>query len=267
MQLLRPLFLTMTTLLRFCRLATGFMKMPTTTTSVRRTAPMIFLASYQPVSSVSSKQNDAQEHEHDDDANNNNTILDPLVVCGPSGVGKGTIIAKYMEEMGGSERFGFTVSHTTRAPREGEEHGIHYHFCPLESMTQNIKDGAFLEYAEVHGNFYGTSWSSLRDVQNGGKRCLLDIDVQGVQTIKRQESELLQPKYIFISPPSLKELEERLIGRGTESAESLARRTANAREEMEYGMEEDNFDAIVVNQNLEYAVRDFAHAIKKLYQL
>jgi guanylate kinase len=250
---LRPLILTMTTLLRFCRLANGLMKMPIT--SRRRTLPMVL--AYQAVSSLSSK------HAHDD----GNTILDPLIVCGPSGVGKGTIIAKYMEEMGGNDRFEFTVSHTTRAPREGEEHGIHYHFCPLESMTQNIEDGAFLEYAEVHGNFYGTSWSSLRDVQNGGKRCLLDIDVQGVQTIKRQESAMLQPKYIFISPPSLKELEERLIGRGTESAESLARRTANAREEMEYGMQEDNFDAVVVNANLEYAVRDFAHAIKKLYQL
>jgi guanylate kinase len=194
-------------------------------------------------------------------------ILDPLIVCGPSGVGKGTIIAKFMEEMGGSGLFGFTVSHTTRAPREGEENGIHYHFVEMEHMKDEISQGKFLEYAEVHGNFYGTSWSSLRDVQKGGKRCLLDIDVQGVHNIKTMESDILKPKYVFISPPSLEDLEKRLIGRGTESAESLARRTANARKELEYGTQGDNFDAIVVNNDLDVACLEFSDVVKKIYDL
>merc|ERR1719215_859288 len=94
------------------------------------------------------------------------TLLDPLIVCGPSGVGKGTIIARFMDEMGGSDRFGFTVSHTTRKPREGEVDGVHYHFVDAETMRRRISEGGFfLESAEVHGNLYGTSLRSLRDVR------------------------------------------------------------------------------------------------------
>jgi guanylate kinase len=145
-------------------------------------------------------------------------VLDPLVVCGPSGVGKvsqqgeeknayhvtalvlilahfhsfhmqGTIIDKYMEEYGGKEKFGFTVSHTTRLPRPGEENGVHYHFSTLETMRREINDGRFLEHAEVHGNLYGTSWTSMKHVQLYGKRCLLDIDVQGVRRLKGLENQ------------------------------------------------------------------------------
>lgn len=195
----------------------------------------------------------------------NDVVLDPLVVCGPSGVGKGTIIAKFMEELGGKDRFEFTVSHTTRSPRPGEEDGVHYHFVDMDEMKQAIADGKFLEHAQVHGNFYGTSWSSLRHVQKLGKHCLLDIDVQGVKNIKQMESDVLKPKYIFISPPSMDILEERLVGRGTETAESLARRTANARSEVEYGSQEDNFDAVVVNNDLDEACEEFARVVKGLY--
>jgi guanylate kinase len=192
-------------------------------------------------------------------------ILDPLVVCGPSGVGKGTIIAKYMEDFGGKDRFGFTVSHTTRSPRPGEEDGIHYHFSSHDAMRLEIDAGLFLEHAEVHGNLYGTSWSSMRNVQTSGKRCLLDIDVQGVRRIKSLQSPTLKPTYIFISPPSLDILEKRLADRGTESAESLARRTQNARVEMEYGLTEGNFDFIVVNDDLDEATRKFSKVIEEIY--
>jgi guanylate kinase len=192
-------------------------------------------------------------------------VLDPLVVCGPSGVGKGTIIQKFMEELNGKEHFQFSVSHTTRSGRPGEQDGVHYHFVTLEAMKQAISKGEFLEHAEVHGNYYGTSWQSLRDVQQTGKRCLLDIDVQGVKNIKRMESPTLKPRYIFISPPSLEVLQERLVGRGTESAESLARRTANARAELDYGLEEGQFDAIVVNHDLDAACQEFASLVRELY--
>jgi guanylate kinase len=194
-------------------------------------------------------------------------VLEPLVVCGPSGVGKGTIISKFMEELGGKDVFEFTVSHTTRSPRPGEEDGVHYHFVELDQMKQAIADGEFLEHAEVHGNFYGTSYSSLRHVQQLGKRCVLDIDVQGVKNIKTMESDLLKPKYIFISPPSLETLEQRLVGRGTETAESIARRTANARRELEYGSQEDNFDAVVINNDLDEACEEFSRVVRDLFEL
>jgi guanylate kinase len=207
--------------------------------------------------STSSKSNS------DDD----DSVLDPLIVCGPSGVGKGTIISKFMDELGGQDKFGFTVSHTTRQPREGEIKGIHYHFVEKEYMKQEIDRGAFLEYAAVHGNLYGTSLQALSDVQKGGKRCLLDIDVAGVRSIKSVESEmLLKPKYVFIAPPSFEALKERLLGRGTETPESMERRTANAKAEVEYGTLQ-NFDAIVVNNDLDMACHEFLETVKTLYGL
>lgn len=214
----------------------------------------------------------------------NGLILQPLVVCGPSGVGKGTIIQKYMQEYGGSKLFGFTVSHTTREPRPGEIDGVHYHFTDVPTMKQAIERNDFLEFAQVHGNWYGTSLKSLKYVQEiGGKLPLLDIDVQGVKNIKKwQETQdmreytsdcynvgdsvpLLDAKFIFIAPPSLDTLKERLISRGTESKESLERRTANAVAEVQYGLQEGNFDAIVVNDDLNEACVRFKNAIEKIY--
>jgi guanylate kinase len=193
-------------------------------------------------------------------------VLEPLVVCGPSGVGKGTLINKFMEEMGGKERFDFTVSHTTRQPRPEEVDGIHYHFVSVDVMERFIMEDCFLEHAEVHGNYYGTSWTALKDVEKGGKKALLDIDVQGVKKFKSSHSPTLQPKYLFIAPPSYEILECRLKERGTESAESLRRRTENARAELEYGMQEGNFDFVVVNDELERACEEFAAVIDQLYQ-
>ena len=202
------------------------------------------------------------------DDNTNDAIIEPLVVCGPSGVGKGTIINKYMEELGGSDLFGFSVSHTTRDPRPGEENGVHYHFTSLEAMKRDIDEGLFLEHAEVHGNYYGTSWQTLRDSQLQGKRCLLDIDVQGVKHLKSycHGVPTFQPKYVFVAPPSLESLLQRLEGRGTETAESLARRTANAKAEVEYGMTKGNFDCIVVNDDLDQACQDFQQAVDSMYK-
>ena len=228
-----------------------------------------------------------------DKSNNENSnkkqqvTLDPLVVCGPSGAGKGTIISKFMTERAGNRSFGFTVSHTTRSPRDGEVRGIHYHFCSREQMQQLCANNYFLETAQVHGNEYGTSWQALLQVQEQGKKCLLDIDVQGVRRLKEHASSsndnndaagqnhhpilmntnniLWQPKYIFIAPPSLQVLEARLIGRGSESAETLQRRIGNARAEVEYGLAPGNFDKIVVNDDLEQAVLDFEQAVLDLY--
>ncbi|KAL7575220.1 hypothetical protein ACA910_018705 [Epithemia clementina (nom. ined.)] len=226
----------------------------------------------------------------------NVVVLDPLVVCGPSGVGKGTIIQRFMMDQDHCERFGFCVSHTTRQPRPGEVNGVHYHFISHAEMQQLLSSSSssnfFLEWAQVHGNYYGTSWQALQEVQASGRKCLLDIDVQGVQRLQaleqaqqqQQQSSLsssslsfrLAPKYVFIAPPSLEALEDRLRQRGTESEEALQRRLRNAAHELEFGLTGETtttttegssssssssskspFHAVIVNHDLDQAVEEF----------
>lgn len=211
-------------------------------------------------------------------AHSETPVLDPLVVCGPSGVGKGTIIEHFMRECEWAEKlFAFGVSHTTRPPRRGEVNGKHYFFVDMELMKSLIDNDYFVESAQVHGNYYGTSWQAIRSVQAMGKKCLLDIDVQGVQRIKRlvelsaevkpDANVRFHPKYIFIAPPSIDVLEARLLGRGSESEETLRRRIGNARSEVEYGMKPGNFDRIVVNANLNESILEFERAVMELYGL
>eukprot|EP00559_Dactyliosolen_fragilissimus_P006044 CAMPEP_0184866236 /NCGR_PEP_ID=MMETSP0580-20130426/21489_1 /TAXON_ID=1118495 /ORGANISM="Dactyliosolen fragilissimus" /LENGTH=215 /DNA_ID=CAMNT_0027365813 /DNA_START=213 /DNA_END=860 /DNA_ORIENTATION=- len=205
----------------------------------------------------------------------NSDILEPLIVCGPSGVGKGTIISRFMNDYGGSDDFGFTVSHTTRKPRPGEVDGVHYHFTDQYCMTQDILKGNFLEHAEVHGNLYGTSFDSLKTVQHNLKKIpLLDIDVTGVKNIKLQQMRPhgagvpeLRAKFVFIAPPSMEILRQRLEDRGTETKESLDRRTQNASKEMVYGTTEGNFDCLIINDTIHQACQDFKKAVKSMYDL
>ena len=307
-------------------------------------------------------------------------ILQPLVVCGPSGVGKGTIISRFMEIANGKKsedlnllpEFKFSVSHTTRLPRNGEIHGVHYHFVTKEYMLSKINNTSsnsssnssssssssnsgindnedtnnnfFVEYAHVHGNLYGTSFQSIYDASSSSssssvlemedandrrrqRECLLDIDVKGVRSIKefqlRQQREvrevidmkipkgsssnirlgkerstqqyivepptrqspmsstpsvtsnnnsssrlllpLLDPRYIFITPPNLETLRLRLANRNTETPQSLELRLRNAQDEMDYGMTTGNFDAVIVNEDLERACEEFFNVVKGLY--
>lgn len=127
------------------------------------------------------------------------TSLKPVVFCGPSGAGKGTMIEMLMKEFP-NEQFGFSVSHTTRGPREGEVDGVHYNFTTVEKMKEDIAAGKFIEHAEVHGRFYGSSVAAVESVQSSGKVCILDIDVQGVKNVKKSS---LDPYYVFIAPPSM----------------------------------------------------------------
>ena len=170
-------------------------------------------------------------------------------------LGKSTVMKKLMGEYG--EYFGFSVSHTTRQPRPGEEDGKDYHFVTKEQMQELISAGEFIENATFSGNNYGTSKASVEDVLARGKICILDIDVQGVKAVKETD---LTPLFVFIKPPSLDTLEERLRSRGTETEESLSKRLGAAAAEMEYGEAEGNFDTIIVNDDLETAyhnLRDF----------
>jgi len=194
--------------------------------------------------------------------------ISPLIICGPSGVGKGTIISRFMDE-GGSQHFGFAVSHTTRQPRPGEINGVDYNFVSDHIMRQAIANDEFLEYAEVHGNLYGTSYDSLQKVCQLQKNPLLDIDVSGVKLIKEKHklTSEFHAKYVFVAPPSMDILSERLIGRGTETKESVKKRTRNAEAEMEYGMVKGNFDDVIVNGNLDQACRDFRDTVSQFYDL
>lgn len=185
----------------------------------------------------------------------------PVVVCGPSGVGKGTLIEMLMKKFSG-DQFGFSVSHTTRQPRPGEEDGVHYNFSTVEAMKKEIDEGKFIESAEVHGKYYGTSVAAVESVQKSGKICILDIDVQGAQSVKKSS---LDPIYMFISPPSQEELEKRLRGRGTESEESVQKRLGAAAKELEYGQQDGNFDRIFVNDDLQKTFDEICVAFKEWY--
>jgi len=169
-------------------------------------------------------------------------------VCGPSGVGKGTLLNRLMAEY--PDEFGFSVSHTTRAPRAGEQDGVHYNFCDKAKMEAMIANGEFIEYARVHNNIYGTSIAAVRAVSGAGKTCLLDIDVQGADSVKKTN---LNARFLFVSPPSFADLETRLRGRGTEDEEKIQLRLKNAHGEMAYLEKPNFFDSVIVNDNLEHA--------------
>ncbi|KAL3906577.1 MAG: hypothetical protein SGARI_003942 [Bacillariaceae sp.] len=186
--------------------------------------------------------------------------VDPLVICGPSGVGKGTIIEGLMKRYPGDSQS--PVSHTTRQPRPGEENGTHYHFIDMEEMQQQIENGKFVEHAHVHGNLYGTSKRAIADLQKDNKITILDIDMQGVMAVKEAN---IPAKYVFIAPPSFAELEERLRGRATETEEAIQRRLGNAAKEIEYGQAEGNFDQVIVNGNVEGAVQELVDILEKWY--
>ncbi|XP_068215276.1 guanylate kinase isoform X2 [Palaemon carinicauda] len=185
----------------------------------------------------------------------------PLVLCGPSGAGKSTLLKKLLEEFG--PHFGFSVSHTTRSSRPGEEHGTHYYFVSKEEMQEAIENGEFIEHAEYSGNLYGTSKKAVDDVSSSGRICILDIDMQGVIQVKDSE---LQPYYLFIQPPSIEELEQRLRARGTETEESLMRRLETAKKELEYGAKDGNFDKIIINDNVDEAYEQLREFIKPIVE-
>ncbi|XP_052862431.1 uncharacterized protein LOC128269108 isoform X3 [Anopheles cruzii] len=180
----------------------------------------------------------------------------PLVICGPSGSGKSTLLKKLFKEF--PDTFGFSVSHTTRKPRPGEENGIHYHFVSVEEMQGAIENGEFIETAVFSGNMYGTSKKAVENVQHQGKVCVLDIEIEGVKQIRN--SDRLNPLLVFVNPPSVDELERRLRGRKTETEESLQKRLNTARIEIEYGTTSGNFHVVIQNNNLKQAyddLRDF----------
>ncbi|WP_456392827.1 guanylate kinase [Nitratifractor sp.] len=172
-----------------------------------------------------------------------------LILSGPSGAGKSTIIQRAEPRIGD---FYFSISTTTRPPREGERDGVDYYFVSREEFEREIAAGEFLEYAQVHGNYYGTSLRPVREALKEGKLVIFDIDVQGHRLARAKMGDLITSA--FITPPSLAELERRLSARSTDDPETIRRRLENAREEIQ-ALEE--YDFLIVNDELEQATEAF----------
>ena len=177
-----------------------------------------------------------------------------LVLSGPSGAGKSTIINAASSQIG---EYYFSISTTTREPRAGEVHGKDYFFVSTESFKEDIKAGNFLEYAQVHGNYYGTSLKPVREALDLGKLVIFDIDVQGHRLVRAKMNDITTSA--FITPPTLKELEKRLRDRCTDSEEVIERRLENAKEEIRAVGE---YDFTIINDTVEEAAREFVIVAK-----
>ncbi|KAH8260462.1 hypothetical protein KR038_000802 [Drosophila bunnanda] len=176
----------------------------------------------------------------------------PLVLCGPSGSGKSTLLKRLFADF--PNTFGFSISHTTRKPRKGEEHAVHYYFVERPEMEAAIAGNEFIETAEFSGNLYGTSKAAVREIQSQGRVCILDIEQKGVEQIRRTD---LNPILIFNNPPSIEELERRLRLRGSETEESLRKRLNAAQVELDYGLKAGNFHKIINNVDIDVAYQEF----------
>lgn len=168
-----------------------------------------------------------------------------LVMSGPSGAGKSTLCRLLLED----PRVKFSVSATTRAPRPGEKDGRDYHFVTPEQFRQLIREGAFIEHAEVHGNLYGTLRKPMEEALDRGETFLLEIDVQGANQLQALGEPGL---YVFVAPPDFETLRKRLVGRGTDKPEVIERRLKKAEDEYR---ERVKYDHVVVNDDLKRALR------------
>lgn len=168
------------------------------------------------------------------------------VVSGFSGAGKGTLMKRLMSDY---DNYALSISMTTRAPREGERDGVEYFFTTKEKFEETIANDGLIEYAQYVGNYYGTPKAYVESQLEAGKDVILEIEIQGALKVKAQYPDCL---LLFVTPPNAKELEKRLVGRGTETADVIAKRLARAVEESQ-GIED--YDYIVVNDDLDECVK------------
>lgn len=189
------------------------------------------------------------------------SVNNPLVLVGPSGVGKSTLITALMQRYPGE--FEFSISSTTRLPRTGESHGVHYYYITREEFMRKIDENEFVEHCEVHNNMYGTSKTAVKNIFDKGKICLLDIDVQGVMKLANSGMEFNR---IFVKPKDIETLEQRLRGRATDSEEVIRNRVKNASKEMDLAKKySDIFRNIIVNDDFEVAKEDIIRNVKEFY--
>jgi guanylate kinase len=176
-----------------------------------------------------------------------------FVVVAPSGAGKTSLVNALLER---DPNIRLSISHSTRKPRAGEEHGKHYHFIERAEFERMIAAGDFLEHANVYGNYYGTSRKWIEGELHGEHDVLLEIDWQGAAQVRKLFPQMVG---IFILPPSLGELRRRLEGRGKDSAETIAKRMASAREEISHVLE---FEYIIINESFDSAVVDLIAVVR-----
>ena len=176
-----------------------------------------------------------------------------MVISGFSGAGKGTLVKKLLSEY---DNYALSISMTTRQPREGEEDGREYFFRTREQFEENIAKNGFIEYAQYCGNYYGTPKAYVEEQMQAGKDVILEIEIQGALKVKEKFPDTL---LLFVTPPSAKELKNRLIGRGTETMDVIESRLARAVEEAE-GIE--SYDYLVVNDVLEDCVEEVHQIIQ-----
>ena len=178
-----------------------------------------------------------------------------IVVSAPSGCGKGTILGRVLED---KERFYYSVSATTRAPRAGEIDGVHYRFLTKDTFGEKIKNGEFLEYAKYCDHYYGTLSAPIEEHLAKGQNVILEIEVKGAMQIRKKRPDA---HFIFIAPPSLEVVRERLIGRGTEEMPVIEERVKQAEQEMTC---RGAYDYCVVNDVLDAAVSDFLAIVRAI---
>lgn len=176
-----------------------------------------------------------------------------FIISAASGTGKTTLVSRLLKN---NSDLRVSVSHTTRQPREGEQNGVHYHFVSKEEFESLIEKREFLEHANVFGNYYGTGISGVNRLSEQGFDVILEIDVQGAEQVRQALPEACS---IFILPPSMEILSSRLNGRGTDSAEVIARRLSEAKNEIKQAA---SFDYVVVNDDLGRAETDLLHIIR-----
>ncbi len=182
-----------------------------------------------------------------------------IIFSAPSGAGKSTIVGHLLKKFPFLE---FSVSATSRKPRGEEIDGKHYYFFSTDQFESKIRNGEFVEYEEVYaGSYYGTLKSEVERIWDKGNIIIFDIDVKGGVNLKRLYG--ANAMAIFIQPPSIEELRNRLVGRGTDSAEAIERRVAKAAEELTYA---DKFDKIIVNDKLELALKEAEEAVASFYE-
>jgi guanylate kinase len=177
----------------------------------------------------------------------------PFVIAAPSGTGKTTVCRRLLEH---EPRLRLSVSHTTRAPRVGEQDGVAYHFVTAEEFLELQEDGAFIESANYNGKNYGTSWQAIREPVADGHCVLLEIEVQGARQVRERRDDV---RFIFLLPPSMKVLGERLRNRGTDDSDTINQRLAIAYRELESA---DLFDYAIVNDDLDRAVAQVREIIE-----
>lgn len=185
-----------------------------------------------------------------------------IVFAGPSGSGKSTLMEKL--ELDYPQAFDYSVSHTTREPRQGETDGDDYFFVDAATFEKMISEGKFIEYARVHGYYYGTSVASVLRVQTSGKVCLLDLNIEGIEALRKMENLQIVPRFVWVAPPSFEVLEARLRNRGSETEASMKTRLDTAKREVMYAASSKIFDLTIINEDIDASYAELQSFLRSI---